>query len=252
MKAMLAEAREATWAEVGARKDLLGLAEDMLSESQMAYEDWVAPLDELAKTFCGNYDTYVSTDEDIVANFEAHHEQLQRDLVEARKGMDQAIIFAKRIDTLSWNELGKASAALEATVVEQQRVLEEKLRREEAERDMPIKCPEYTYAKEPETFSSDEMTVTLTGLNKTVLNAITVSSEPGLTVEECAKLIIATDANTCSDRSNMKLVPTSGCYCFSDPSIGFTGTCPSNKPCLHNAVGNNLCYALPCPPGTTA
>lgn len=214
MKEMLAEAKEQAWIIVGARKDVGGLAADLLIQSQLAYEDWVAPIDVLAKTFCGIYATYDSTVLITVTDFNDHHEQLQRDLVEARKGMDQAIILAKRLQTLTWNELSKAQNALANTVAEQQRLLEEKQRREEAERDQPVKCPSYTYAKEPETFENDDMIVTLTGLNKTVLDGFAVSSEQGLSVEECANLILNAEDAVCADKVNMKYVPTSGCYCF--------------------------------------
>lgn len=58
--------------------------------------------------------------------------KVQKDVIEARKGVDQAIIHAKRLQTLSYNELSKAQKALANTIAQKEKAAAEKLRREQA------------------------------------------------------------------------------------------------------------------------
>jgi hypothetical protein len=57
--------------------------------------------------------------------------KIQRDLVEARRGVDEAIILAKRLQVLSWNELRSAQRALEETDAEVGKAAADKERREQ-------------------------------------------------------------------------------------------------------------------------
>lgn len=57
--------------------------------------------------------------------------KIQRDLVEARRGVDEAIILAKRLQVLSWNELRSAQRALEETDAEVDKAAADKERREQ-------------------------------------------------------------------------------------------------------------------------
>jgi hypothetical protein len=51
-------------------------------------------------------------------------------LIESRKGVDQAIIYAKRLGTLTYQELNSAKRALENTIAQKEKAAAEKLRRE--------------------------------------------------------------------------------------------------------------------------
>jgi hypothetical protein len=108
MKAMLAEAREIAWKEVNQTKDKVSLGADLLEETEISYNTHMIPIETLASAFCGVVEAYDSSDFDLVEGHFETHETLQRDLIEARKSVDQAIIFAKRLQRLVYNELDAA------------------------------------------------------------------------------------------------------------------------------------------------
>jgi hypothetical protein len=137
---------------------------------------------------------------------------LGRDLVKARQGVDEAIILAKRLQVLSGNELRSAQRALEETAAEAEKAAADKKRREQEQLNQPIQCPEYTYPKEPESFTSDTLKASLVGLNKSYSSgAIVVSSDAGLTVEECANKVLESSSTCGSKVQYMSYSESTGC-----------------------------------------
>jgi hypothetical protein len=103
---------------------------------------------------------------------------------------------------------------LNNTIAEQERIAAEKARKAEAERTKPIKCPDYTYAKEPESVDNASFTATLVGANMKHTGKKGISTEAGLTVEQCAQMIIDTEDADCTNKDYFVYAPSHGCYCF--------------------------------------
>jgi hypothetical protein len=98
--------------------------------------------------------------------------------------------------------------------VEEAKAVAEKQRREEAELKKPIQCPEYTYPKEPESFTSDALNVTLVAPNRFHAGAVKVSSDVGLTVEECANRVLESGSVCGNNFEYMSYSEASGCSCY--------------------------------------
>jgi len=74
--------------------------------------------------------SYSSTNLTEITDYYNKSNQIQKDLIESRKGVDQAIIYAKRLQTLTYNELAAAKRALDDTIAQKAAAAAEKLRRE--------------------------------------------------------------------------------------------------------------------------
>jgi hypothetical protein len=218
MQEMIANAREKAQAEVAKKTDLLGLATDLVNQTNKNHVKQATPIYTVAKAFVEEISVkYDSQDYDTVKKHYSTSMKIQRDLIEARKGVDYAWVLAKRLWVLSWNELRLAQRALRDSVRAKAKAEAEKKRREEAEKNKPIKCPEYTYPAEPESFSLPTLKATLQMANATGSNKVVLSKVAGESAEQCAKRVIDSGAR-CGDQGYMGYSAAAGCSCY--PVLG--------------------------------
>ena len=130
---MLAEARELAWIEVGASTDTVALSTTLLTTTLTNHTEFSIPINTLAATFCTviSNGTYDDTNKTIVTAQNTTHETLITNLIDAKKSVDLAIIYAKRVQGLTYKEIGAAKLALENTINEKQRIIDEEARRVE-------------------------------------------------------------------------------------------------------------------------
>ena len=213
---MLAEARELAWIEVGASTDTVALSTTLLTTTLTNHTEFSIPINTLAATFCTviSNGTYDDTNKTIVTAQNTTHETLITNLIDAKKSVDLAIIYAKRVQGLTYKEIGAAKLALENTINEKQRIIDEEARRVEEQRLKPIKCPLYTYVKTPETLITNTLNATLLAVNRHALNSKLISGDAGLSVEQCAEMVFAQADSFCSNKFHMKYSEQFGCYCY--------------------------------------
>lgn len=218
MQEMIVAAREKAQAEVAKKTDLLGLATDLVTQTNKNHEKQATPIYTVAKAFVEEISLkYASDDYDTVKRHYTTSMKIQRDLIEARKGVDYAWVLAKRIWVLSWNELRLAQRALRDSVRAKAKAEAERKRREEAEKNKPIKCPDYTYPKEPSNFTLPNLKATLVQANAAGTGQVVLSKVAGQSAEQCAQKVIAAGSK-CGGGEFMGYSAASGCFCY--PALG--------------------------------
>lgn len=109
MKKMLAEAREKAWAEMKNKKDIGPLAGELVTQTSKNHVKAATPIYAVAKAFVDIIEVkYENTVYNVIKGHYSTSMKIQKDLIEARKGVDYAYILARRLQILAWGELRKA------------------------------------------------------------------------------------------------------------------------------------------------
>jgi hypothetical protein len=216
MREMIIAAKEKAQAAAAKQKNLLGIATTLVGQTQKNHVKQAQPVAATAKTFVEILaKSYDANNYDEVKKHNATSIKISRDLIEARKGVDQAYVLARRLMILSWNHLRMAQRSLRNGCNQKKKLEEEKKRREEAEKNKPIKCPQYSYPAEMKSFSTSSLKATLFKSNSAFLGVypVKLSGNAGQKPEDCAKMVLAA-GQKCGNGEYMCFSPKDGCFCY--------------------------------------